>query len=170
MEIDSEILASRYARALLAYATCPKDPYLAVRIGSFTSFLEMHKRRLVHLDVVFYENLAQTFALGACRIELLVRLLDGQGRLLLLPDIMRHVFELYKRQHQLLFCTIKTSHELSEDQKDVLVAFVGEISGEEVVFSVKIDRSLIAGIRVEGDEMVWESSVARQLRAIELLQ
>lgn len=170
MEIDNEILASHYARALLDYTACLKDTDLAVRIGAFTTFLGLYRRRLGQLDTTFYEKLGHIFDLEACRIDLLARLLFKQDRLLFMPDVMRHFFELYKKEHQLLFCTLKTSHELTPDQKDVLITFIGQISAKEIVFSVKIDRSLIAGVRIEGDEMVWESSVARQLRVIEQLQ
>lgn len=170
MEIDNETLASRYARALLNYTAGLDDTGLAVRLGAFATFLGLYRRHLVQLDTDFYEKIGHIFKLEACRIDLIVRLLSGHDRLMLMPDVMRHFFELYKKEHQLLFCTLKTSHELTADQKDVLMTFIGQISGKEIVFSVKIDRSLIAGVRIEGDEMVWESSVARQLRAIEQLQ
>lgn len=170
MEIDNEVLASRYARAILDYAACLRDTELAVKIGAFATFLSLYRHRLAQLDIDFYENLGRVFALEPCRIDILVRLLFKHDRLSLMPDVMRHFFELYKKQHQLLFCTLKTSHELTLEQKDVLATFIGRISEKEIVFSVKIDRSLIAGVRIEGDEMVWESSVARQLRAIEQLQ
>ena len=170
MEINNEILAARYAQALLRYAACPKDVNLAVRTGSFAAFLGLYRHRFARVEVDLYGKLAHIFSLDALRIDLLVKLLSAHGRLSLFSDVIRHFFELYKKQNQFLFCTLKTSHELSSDQKEVLATFVGQISEKEIVFSVTIDRSLIAGIRVEGDEMVWESSVARQLRAIEQLQ
>jgi hypothetical protein len=170
MEINSEIIAMRYAQALLRGVPCPKDINLAVRIGSCTAFLELYKYRLARADLCLYEKLMHVFSLEEFRIDLLIKLLAAHGRISIFPDVMRHIFELYKKQNQFLFCTIKTSHELSANQKEVVATFVSKAAEKEIVFSVIIDRNLIAGIRVEGDEMVWESSVAHQLRAIEQLQ
>lgn len=170
METNSEILAARYAQALLCYAACTRDVNLVVRMGSFAAFLGLYRNRFARVEVDLYEKLAHIFSLDALRIDLLVKLLLSHGRLVLFSDVMRHLFELYKKQGQFLFCTIKASHELSVDQKEILATFVGRLSEKEIVFSVTIDRSLIAGVRIEGDEMVWESSVARQLRIIERLQ
>jgi hypothetical protein len=170
METNSEILAARYAQALLRYVAYPKDVNLAVRIGSFAAFFELYRHRFARVDTDLYGKLAHIFSLDVLRIDLLVTLLFSHGRLSLFTDVMHHLFELYKKQGQFLFCTIKASHELSADQKEILATFVGRLSEKEIVFSVTIDRSLIAGIRIEGDEMVWESSVARQLRIIERLQ
>lgn len=170
MEIDNEILASRYARAHLNYVACSKDLNFAVRLGSFATFLDLYKHRLIQVDATFYEMLGNIFSLDNCRIGLIARLLSRQGRLVLMPSVMRYFFEYYKRKYMLAFCKIEVSHELSDDQKEFLANFIVRASGKEIVFSVKVDRSLIAGIRIEGDEMLWESSVARQLRVIEQLQ
>lgn len=170
MDIQNEFLAGRYARALLCYIDCSRDINFAVRLGALAAFLDLHRYRFSRIERCFYEKLARIFALEVMRIDLLSDLLYKQGRLALLPDVVRHLFELYKKKHNFLFCTMKASHELTPDQKEIMMSFVGRITDKEVVFSVKIDRSLIAGIRIEGDEMVWESSVARQLRAIEQLQ
>ncbi|MCL5436795.1 MAG: ATP synthase F1 subunit delta [Candidatus Dependentiae bacterium] len=170
METHSDILAMRYARALLGYVSCPSDAAFAVRLGAFAGFMELNRYRFSCADPMVYAEVARSFALDALRVDLMVKLLVERGRISIFPEVMRHVFAIYKRQHQMLFCTLKTSHELTADQKEAIITHIEHTSGKQVLFSASVDRGLIAGIRVEGDEMVWESSVARQLRAIEQLQ
>lgn len=174
METDKEVLASRYARALLA---CSEergvdftDPALAVSLGSFAACLDKYKRYLYQATPDLYERLLPIFNVRGCSFQLMIKLLTAHKRLELFPAVVRHFFEYYKRKHQIIFCEIKSSHCLTDEQANELAQFIERETGKQTLFSRQIDRGLIAGVRIEGDTMMWERSVAKQLRAIEQLR
>lgn len=174
METDKEILAARYARALLLFmkenGVDFTDQNLVVNIGSFATCLDTYKRYLYQATPDLYERLFPIFNLGNCSFQVLIKLLTAHKRLELFPAVVRYFFEYYKREHRVVFCEIKSSHCLTDEQAVEFARFIERETGKQVLFSRKIDRGLIAGVRIEGDTMVWEHSVAKQLRAIEQLR
>jgi len=142
--------------------------------------------------------LAEKFELPRSFYSLMVLLLFSR-RISLLPQVLYSVVALYKKEHGIQSFAIHSSHALSGPELDQLRDFLTEQiankqsanqgadlvtnigeknnSGHDnkeqknihVVCSYKQDKDLIAGIRMQSETYLWEHSIARQLRAIELL-
>ncbi|HBL98333.1 TPA: hypothetical protein DDZ86_01670 [Candidatus Dependentiae bacterium] len=170
MDVVHELLAARYACALLRYSACEAHEDLAWRLDAFVFFLNRYQSDLMGLESEMFLRIAHIFELDRCNFDLLLKLLTSQKHEELFVAVVRSFAKQYKEQHGLEFCLIKSSHKLMDEQKKALCTFLEHASGKRIFYTTVVDRGLVAGIRVEGDSLIWEHSVSSQLRAIEQLQ
>ena len=96
----------------------------------------------------------------------LVDVLTNLKRIELLDRILKCVVRIYKKkQRSLEFCAY-TSHEIGQSQKKVIKKFVSSRFSDSVDLKFEIDSSLISGVKIVGDELVYENSVADKLKNI----
>ena len=93
----------------------------------------------------------------------LFALLIRQKRELLVPDVLENVCSLYMSRKNILFFQISSAHQLSDDQVESIQQFLARKTGKTVLYTCLIDKNLIAGIRCQGETLVWEHSVRKQL-------
>lgn len=170
MDTVHELLAGRYARALLLFSNCPYDQALAWRLDAFVTFLNRYQIELTGVSLDIFLRIARIYEVEASCLESLVALLKMQKREELFISVVRNFAQQYKELYKLEFCSIASSHVLTEEQKEALGAFLERASGKRIFYTTAVDRGLIAGVRVEGDSLMWEHSISSQLRAIEQLQ
>ena len=99
--------------------------------------------------------------------ENFVRVLAENGRLELLPEI-RAQFETLKDEREgVLEAEVHSAFELSEAQVADLVQRLEKKTGRKVRTKVKVDKELIAGVRVVLGDQVIDGSARAQLGALE---
>ncbi|MBN2267619.1 MAG: F0F1 ATP synthase subunit delta [Candidatus Babeliaceae bacterium] len=161
-------LAYRYARALFAVVMLPCEDSFIAELEAFA--VAIGKNRSFWFNATSSDcQKAAGGLLSCCRFDILGDLLQRDGRLWLFPDIVAAFSALYQQRCNVLWCTVRISHELTVEQHAELGRFLEKIAGKKVFFTVKRDPSLIAGIRVEGETVLWECSIAQRLRALQRL-
>jgi len=167
MDVVHEFLSIRYAQALLREVDCPYNEELTIRLHAMTLFLVQLKTELVGVSALFYKQLFEIYQVQNCRFDLIIALLKKHRRDELISDVLRSFVSCYEQKHKIFFAQVSSSHALLDEQKRELEAFVERTSGQHFFFETKIDKSLIAGIRLEGDLLMWEDSISCKLQAIE---
>ncbi len=99
--------------------------------------------------------------------ENFVRVLAENGRLGLLPEI-RAQFETRKNEHEgVLEAEVHAAFELSDAQLADLAQRLEKKTGRKVRTKVRIDKDLIAGVRIVLGDKVIDGSARAQLGALE---
>ena len=96
----------------------------------------------------------------------LTDLLISHQRVHLLPSVFEHVYRMITKQKNILPVIIKSSLPLEDKIISRIENFLRAKTGSSIVSKNVVDRNLIAGIRIESSEYVWEHSIAQQLRKI----
>jgi len=167
-------LASKYAQALLnsIFKSITYE-----QIGQIKNALEVLRSRkkalsflaLSHYNSQDLQNVLIAF-LGKFKIDIniapLVATLAKHKRLSLFPDVLDALITLYKQKHNICSCTIISAHILTHEQKERLTRLAERLFCRHAEVRFLVDEGLIAGIKIESNNRVWEYSVAKQLRAI----
>lgn len=112
-------------------------------------------------------DLIHTYSLGR-PFEKLVALLADQKRLYLIGNVLIQTCALYAERKNILNFTIESSHDLSVDERLVIVEFLANITGASIIYDYKVDKNLIAGIRLQSNTHLWQYSIRTQLDAMKL--
>lgn len=99
-----------------------------------------------------------------------VDMLFVQKRIQYLSDVCILVSELYKKRNAIYEFRITSSCELSSEQKKTIEQFLARNISGTIICTYGISPELIAGIRIQGDTLMWEHSINQQLRAIQCEQ
>ena len=99
-------------------------------------------------------------------MERFLALLAKQGRLGLLPDILRDFVAMYRRSHGVIRAGLVTAQEPSAHLLESLKALVKEKMGFDVIIDVQVDPSIIDGFVFDIDDYLLDASVKRQLDII----
>jgi len=118
------------------------------------------KQKYVHAFWKKYE-------LPVCLKEFIFLLLRNRV-MNLLPDILKHLYIVYKKRNNLLDVTVITSHPLSDDEARKILNAIQDSLQVIIIPHFEVDTKLLAGIRIESDEYYWEHSIAKTLQALEL--
>jgi len=97
-------------------------------------------------------------------MESLLRVLNNSRRLHLLPMVLEQIIHLMMEKEKKVVVLIESSHELLEDEKELLITFFTRTTGYQPVPTFAINKNLIAGIRIASDIFLWEQSIDKQLR------
>ncbi len=93
----------------------------------------------------------------------LIHLLIQDRRVVLLADILHKLSALYRDRHGIGHVLITSSHILNNEQLSGIKRFLARKTGLDIIYTHRVDRKLIAGIRLQGDSFVWEYSVRKSL-------
>jgi F-type H+-transporting ATPase subunit delta len=176
MNPNYSIVARKYAAAFLSAAG---DAFTE---ADFFTLQQCNEFIQVNRPVIFYLNLPlikkpvigrvldQLF--GSCAtlplLKKLVVLLMQHHRAFLLPEVLHQISDLYKRGKKVTQFTITSSHALDDAAQQVAVQFLERETHMRVLYDYKVDPSLIAGIRLQSDTVLWEHSVKKQLNSARL--
>lgn len=169
MDERSERFALHCAQALDRVVALPYDGDLVRRLAAFEQWITSSTARFVGCSPDLFPRALAVFSLETCRFDLMLSLLSAQGARDLFPRVVSNFFRLYRERHAVILCKIMSSHELSDDQKQVVEGFLHRQTQRKIVYTAAVDRELIAGIRIQGESFLWEQSVAHRLRLLETL-
>jgi F-type H+-transporting ATPase subunit delta len=113
----------------------------------------------------FLLSVFDSFGLNQPFASLLDLLLD-QRRSFLLPKIMAALIQEYKKRAGLLDCTIRSAQPLSDAEQKQIIEHASQILGYTLLPTWIIDPSLIAGIRFETTEYLFDHSILNKLNAL----
>jgi len=108
------------------------------------------------------EDLVGHFALPQECVRILL-LLVTHNRSFLIPEVLSFIVSLYKEAAGVVDFVVKSSDDLNQAQKEKIKIFLNDSSGKKCQCSYVIDKKLIAGIRAQSVEYIWEYSVRKQL-------
>lgn len=169
------ILARRYALAFIRVFDKTLTSTTLTHLEHMSDFIAQHKIIMVALKgpactIGQQHNmlniLFKHFNLDDCFYEL-GRLLVYDRRIALLPLVLDWTRKWYMRYHNIATCTIKSSHQLHEKHRELLVKFTEFSIGKKILYNVQLDPTLIAGICLRGETFFWEHSVRRQLQRLQ---
>jgi len=98
----------------------------------------------------------------------LVKVLLADDRCGLLVQVIKQVILLYEQQRGLESFVVASSHELDEKEVVEIQQFLEETTGLDILCNYKIDKALIAGLRLQSDTHLWEYSVRKHLQRMHL--
>ncbi len=177
MDMQANMLARRYAQAYFNVygATLTEARYTIYK--SFAGYLRTHTQavKLLSLHHISYEakcaacNRAIDSVDGDAagdHVKKLCALLIAHDRIALFPLIVEHICALYRVKHGRQEFTLESSHVLTEQQIQCVTSFLERSTGSSVTVSHRINKNLIAGIRVYNASKLWEYSIRNQLSLV----
>lgn len=96
----------------------------------------------------------------------LMNLLVEHKRSFLIAPALRLVSSLYEEQYGVLSFSIVSSHSLDTTTLQRVEKFLETKTGKRIVYTHKVDKKLIAGMRLQSSSLLWEYSVAKKLTSI----
>lgn len=171
-----QLLATRYAQAYLNVfgKSIIHEQIIALENASIS--LERNKRllffwRLSAIDplvkALSVERIDQKYHLGDS-IKKLCYLLLEHNRLGLLPAVLEHIVRIYRKKEGVEYCSIITAQPILQDVVKQLARYVEKKVKKKIIPLQVVDPTLIAGIRLQGQEFLWEHSVRKSLRSLSL--
>lgn len=174
--MDTGIIASRYARALLKYVAETGE---GERVCAQAGRLEQALTEIPQLSVLL-DNPETVSA--AAKMKLFAAALDGEamapslerflalvlekGRTPLLRLMLHDFIDLYHRSQHVLHAHLTTVAPPGEETLERLRDLVRKRTGCDVVIATTTDPSLIGGFVFEIEDYTLDASAARQLRQI----
>lgn len=176
MDVVKQRIVRRYAQAYCNVFRHDITQEFVERILQLIDFLSTQKRilfffRLPTLD----RSIKQKGITTLCeRYELpesfkkLGSLLIDHKRAFLLAHVCSAIVHEYNRVSKREQFIITSYPELGQDQKLVLTQALARQTGNTIMSTFKVDKKLIAGIRMCSNVHVWEFSMAQQIRCLQL--
>lgn len=91
------------------------------------------------------------------------------SRAFLFVDILREIILIYQERNSIILFDITSANELKDSDLKDIKYFLERKSGCKVIESYEIDKNLIAGIKAKSTTLLWEYSIAKQMRNIRRL-
>lgn len=169
------ILARRYARAYLGlfmrdmtstnYQGCYKVAALFVQKPALGFLLDLSLiTRTLKLKEL--ERIIAVCGLPVSCNKVTTLLIDHH-RAGLLGEMFIQIAQLYKRQAGIDTCTVRSSSTLSVEEKKDIEAVLQQQTQLGLTFTYAVDPSLIAGMRCQTTDFLWEHSVDQVVRRLE---
>lgn len=168
-------IARKYAQAFLNTSDDTLSLEKVLRIVELGNFLRAHSRMLSLLQIPVISNeikknalvsLAQRFDVADVINPLLdVLLIARRGNLL--ADVCHMIGKYYQQRNAIYEITVSSAIPVSTDQKAVIEQFLASQVKGTIIYTYKEDPKLIAGIRIQGDTILWEYSINQQLQDLQ---
>ncbi|OQA36313.1 MAG: ATP synthase subunit delta [Candidatus Dependentiae bacterium ADurb.Bin331] len=177
MKIEYASLIHKYVRAFLNVYAQQLDTVQVKKIGQINAFFKTHPQTIFFLKLPVQFNAIKEAMIKkivdqlniSVSVQSLISLLLKQQRLFLLPHICARIEREFEQQQGIMRFIITSSHVLSEKQQQSITHFLAKKTGKKIERIQKIDPKLIAGVRLQSDTLLWEYSIAKQLRDAERL-
>lgn len=172
--MDAHVLnAKRYAQAFLNLFELNDQDITNIRKA--IDFLEHHREifsllKVPLLDAQIKMNalkdyLVQQFSLPAA-FRPLIRVLVTQKRTYLIQLILTEIINLYEERKGLESFTIASSCALDDNEVEKIKTFLATHTHHNIICTPLVDTHLIAGIRMQSNNHLWEYSIRKQLASI----
>jgi ATP synthase F1 delta subunit len=172
MNIKYEIISKKYATAFLNLHEDKLEAGQEKQNEQLQDFLEKHrslhsfllipaletekKRKVLHM-------LVDKFKLDPHYKQLMDLLLE-HGRIHLLKNVVRQIYdEWMKRKNKEKFY-ITSSHEMTKDEMETIIRFIKSHVSTDIITHFSINPELICGLRIQSKRYLWERSIAKKLK------
>lgn len=170
------LLAHKYARAFLnVYGEQLLDKDITA-LAALSSFLASHHEIMFYLETSIISSAKKNALLDELlkdisvkqSMQMLVGMLLKKMRTRILPHILHDIVTMYYRTKGTLLFTITSSHTLDQQQLAKISNFLAHQTNATISYRYSIDKKLIAGIRAQNETLLWEYSIRKQLKNINL--
>jgi len=174
VNVVQQLLARRYARAFFnVYGTMVVE----------TDFEGLERARIFfvqHKNINFFMKLSSLdAAVKKSAVKVLLKdlglspifskvlsLLIDEKRTYFLPEFFYQLRNEFKKVKGVTEWKISSSQDLSEDDQKIIEAFLKKTSKNDIYCVYECNNALIAGVRMQSDELLWENSVRQRLQRI----
>lgn len=167
-------LACRYAQAWL-HVFGPSIQYKeCIALKAASRFIRSDRRITAFLKMPIiddsvkiqaFDRVLSAYELPVCLKPLFVMLLEHK-RTCLLSTVFIAIARLYLKSAGIELFTISSAYLLSQEQQNLCEAFLSHTTHKKIIAQYVQDESLIAGIRMQSNGMLWEHSIKKQLREL----
>lgn len=174
----SKTIANKYAKAFMA--VFPKSLTFA-DIGKMKiaqKFLQTQKQILLFLQLPQFDHerkksmiadLISHFSLPQ-HLSAIILLLITHNRSFYIPTVFLSIIKLYQEETHSVEFSIKSTQNLDDRQTETIKQFLSKLLDKNITGSVSIDDSLIAGLRLQSDDYLWEYSVRKHIQTLQKLE
>lgn len=172
--MDAHVLnAKRYAQAFLNLFTLTQADI--ANIKKAFDFLDHHREifsllKVPLLDSQIKENALKEYLLIQFSLpasfQQLIHVLVEQRRTYLIQMILSEMINLFEDQQGLESFTIASSTALNDTELEKIKAFLATHTHHNIICTPLVDIGLIAGVRMQSNNHLWEYSIRKQLAAI----
>jgi F-type H+-transporting ATPase subunit delta len=167
-------LAYKYANAFLNVYNDRLNFENIKSINNAVQFLPDHRRALFLLQVpIITQAMKKKWVAHFCeRFDLidplkdLIILLLHHKRAFLLIAVLKAIVDCYQKRHHIENIVVKSSVPLPEKYRQDIERFMNQHIMGIQQYHYKVDPTLIAGIRIQSDTVLWECSMKKRLRDI----
>ena len=171
-------IANKYAKAFMA--VFPKSLTFADigKIKIAQKFLQTQKQILLFLQLPQFDHdrkksmiadLISHFSLPH-HLAAIISLLITHNRSFYIPAVFSSIIQLYQEQTNSIEFSIKSTQNLNEKQIESIKRFLGQLLDKNITSTTSIDTSLIAGLRLQSDDYLWEHSVRKHIQTLQTLE
>lgn len=167
------LVAKRYAQAFSNVFPITLEDL--ARIKEAILFLDQHDEVFLMLKIPLLDAQIKTQALEDYLIrrfklpdsfKKLIKVLVAEKRSYLLNGVLRFIAELFEEEKEIEFFEIASSSPLEGADVAILQEFLAKATQHTIVAKPVHDANLIAGIRMQSTQHLWEYSVRKQLAAV----
>ncbi len=165
-------LAYKYARAFLnvygkglAVTDAQQLAEISHQLGNIKKFLVFAD--LTHLAHDAHDTIMHFLAPFGVHLKLsqLVMLLAQESRLALLANVLDALVDLFQQERGIVPCAVTSAYPLTQEQKgQVEQAISGWLAPRVSEMVYKLDKNLIAGIRIQLGLTIAECSIAQEVQ------
>ncbi len=168
--------ARRYAHAFLNCYQQHLSPRYIAQFTSLAHFLQKNRWTYACLTISKVNDETRRAAIEKiCQItdcpeyiEKLIYLLLSHKKIILLDSILYQIEQLYNVRIKKELFTVTTAHPLEEIEKKAITEHLQKKVSSNSVAQFTVDASLINGIKIQSPTLLWEHSVKKILRSINL--
>ena len=167
------LIAKRYAQAFSnVFPIALED---LGRIKETIIFLDQHDEvfsmlKIPLLDPIIKAQALEDYLIGRFKLpdtfKKLIDVLVKQKRSYLLNMVLRFIVELFEEHKEIEFFEIASSVPLESADVSVLQNFLANATQHTIIAKPVHDPALIAGVRLQSTQHLWEYSVRKQLAAV----
>ena len=177
MNNSERTIARRYARAFLnTFSQVIKDGDIQ-KFESVAHFLEKNKglSLFLKIGIVSYDTKLKAIKKALEKFGLshpwdhLVEVLIKNKHIFLFSLISFYVKRFYFDLIGIVQWEVASSSKLEQGQIDQIEKLLAKKTGKKALCKYSVDHSLIAGIRMKSDELLWEYSVEKKLCILKAL-
>ena len=174
MNDGQHAIIKRYAQAFLNCFSL-NDSDMA-QIKEARRYLESHEEIFSLLKVPALDGKIKKDALVACLVsrfklpasfEPLITVLVAHKRADLISNVLAQIEIMYHEQKGIETFAISSATALNTNDISTIQLFLASKTQHTIVCSTQIDPSLIAGIRMQSADRMWEYSIRKQLATLQ---
>jgi len=171
MNIKDSVVAKRYAIAYLNLSLENLNDQDLLKIRVAYDFLVDNREAFFLLTLPNISLSDKTYLIDiflkkfnlSFDLKNLFLLLVEHNRIYLLKDILKAIIDDYQARRNIMIFDISSSNYLDKNDIDVISKFLYKNTKNEILPIYKIDKTLIAGIKLQSGSFLWEYSIKKQL-------
>jgi ATP synthase F1 delta subunit len=148
------------------------------KIAAAHQFLQTHKKILFFLQLPQFDperrksmvaDLIDYFSLPHDCAAVIMLLIE-HNRSFYIPAVLQWISRLYQHQEELLEFSIQSPQDMSDQQLSSIKKFLERLLHKKIIGIPSLDKSLIAGLRLQSSDYLWEYSVRKQINQLHALE